>query len=94
MEKTAVDRRCRLAAPTSARAGNCLSRSCFAFCPLETALPLPLPFPCLSSRELVTFLILPCSCTPNQTNQMFQPPPQNRHPERSASQIYRRLEGF
>jgi len=25
----------------------------------------------------VTFLILPRFCTPNQ---MFQPPPQNRHP--------------
>src|ERR1700722_7749506 len=40
----------------------------------------------LSSREPVTFSIFSCFYTPNR---MFFNPPQRRHPERSAAQIYR-----
>ena len=49
-----------------------------------------LPFP-LSSREPVTFSIFSRFCT---RPDVFQSPPKRRHPERSASQIYRITEGF
>jgi hypothetical protein len=45
----------------------------------------------LSSREPVTFSIFPRFA---HLARCFQPPPQSRHPERSASQIYRIPEGL
>src|ERR1700689_3907393 len=45
----------------------------------------------LSSREPVTFSIFSRFCT---RPDVFLSPPKRRHPERSASQIYRITEGF
>jgi hypothetical protein len=45
----------------------------------------------LSSREFVTFSIFRVFCIQRD---VFQSPPETRHPERSASQIYRITEGF
>src|ERR1700722_21002975 len=51
----------------------------------------PLPKYELSSREPVTFSIFSRFLHPTRC---FESPPKRRHPERSASQIYRIKEGF